>query len=222
MSTTLAQTVLPPVDRTFADVLDHLGGILPERVYAFPPAGAAEPRDVEAVRARSGRTCELIDGVLVEKTVGYLESRLAIVLGYLLETFLEEHDLGIVLGEAGTLEILPNQVRAADISFLSWDHFPDRQLPQEAVPALAPDLAVEILSDGNTEKEMERKLRDYFEAGVQLVWYIDPRSRTARSYTALDSCKKIPENGPLSGGTVLPGFELSLDELFARAERRER
>jgi len=222
MATTLAQTVLPPVDRTFADVLDHLGGIPPERVYAFPPAGAAEPQDVEAVRARSGRTCELIDGVLVEKTVGYLESRLAIVLGYLLETFLEEHDLGIVLGEAGTLEILPNQVRAADISFLSWDRFPDRQLPQEPVPALTPDLAVEILSEGNTAQEMERKLRDYFEAGVQLVWYIDPRARTARSYTAPDSCRQVPENGTLSGDTVLPGFELSLDELFARAERRGR
>ena len=65
---------------------------------------------------------------------------------------------------------------------------------------------------------MERKLRDYFAAGVRLVWYIDPRSRTARAYTAPDSCQELTDQGTLSGGDVLPGFELSLAELFAEID----
>ena len=68
--------------------------------------------------------------------------------------------------------------------FIAWERFPNRQLPREPIPALAPDLAIEVLSEGNTEQEMQRKLHDYFTAGVRLVWYIDPRSRSAKSYTA--------------------------------------
>ncbi len=65
---------------------------------------------------------------------------------------------------------------------------------------------------------MTRKLRDYFTAGVRLVWLIDPRTRTAKSYSGLDQCESIGKSGALSGGDVLPGFELSLRDLFAEAE----
>jgi Uma2 family endonuclease len=121
-----------------------------------------------------------------------------------------------VLGADGTLEVLPDQVRIPDACFISWDRFPDRKLPEEPIPALAPDLAIEVLSEGNTEQEMQRKLRDYFTAGVRLVWYIDPRTRSARSYSATEQFGEVSEDGALSGGDVLPGFELSLHELLAK------
>ena len=113
--------------------------------------------------------------------------------------------------------ILPHQVRIPDVCFISWDHFPNRQLPSEPIPALAPDLAIEVLSKSNTQAEMQRKLRDYFTAGVRLVWYIDPRTRSAKSYTAENQCVEVAESQSLSGGDVLPGFELPLRELFAKA-----
>ena len=94
--------------------------------------------------------------------MGFYESRLAAVLITFLQVFLDRHDLGIVLGEAGTLRILRDQIRVPDVAFLSWKHFPDRVLPAEAVPSIAPDLAVEILSKSNTPREMERKLDDQF------------------------------------------------------------
>jgi Uma2 family endonuclease len=64
---------------------------------------------------------------------------------------------------------------------------------------------------------MQRKLHDYFTAGVRLVWYIEPRTRTARAYTAEDQCVELGERDSLSGGEVLPGFELPLQDLFAKA-----
>jgi Uma2 family endonuclease len=76
-------------------------------------------------------------------------------------------------------------------------------------------LAVEILSETNTEGEMRRKLQDYFAAGTRLVWYIDPRRRTAVTYTSVEHSAELDENGVLSGGDVLPGFESPLRELFA-------
>lgn len=213
-------TVLPsalPTDWTAADVLKHLGGIPLERIRMYPPPGMATEKDVLQAKSRFNRICELIDGVLVEKTVGCYESLLAAEIIHLLKTFLETHDLGIVLGEAGTLRILPTQVRVPDVSFINWDNFPNRQLPPEPVPALTPDLAVEVLSPGNTEAEMQHKLHDYFTAGVRLVWYIDPRTRTAKAYTAEDQCVELGEQESLSGGEVLPGFELPLKDLFAKA-----
>jgi len=127
-----------------------------------------------------------------------------------------------VFGEAGPFEILAGQVRIPDVCFVAWQRLPDRRLPERPIPAVAPNLAVEILSHSNTRAEMQRKLDDYFSAGVQLVWYIDPPTRTARVYTAVDQHTEIDEQGALSGGDLLPGFELSLADLFARAERRGR
>ena len=164
------------------------------------------------------RICELIDGVLVEKTMGYIESLLAIALSGYLRDYVKAHKLGIILGEAGTLRILPGQVRIPDVSFISWDKFPGGKLPQVQIPAVAPDLAVEVLSPGNTEGEMQRKLHDYFAAGVRLVWYIEPATRTAKVYTSPDLCTQLNETQSLTGGEVLPGFQLSLHDLFAEIE----
>ena len=84
-----------------------------------------------------------------------------------------------------------------------------------------PDLVVEILSKGNTPKEMKRKLGEYFKAGVRLVWYVDPSKRTVTVYTAVDRSTVLHEDDTLDGGDVLPGFSLSIRDWFAEAECTE-
>ncbi len=135
---------------------------------------------------------------------------------------MRERKLGVVLGPDGTLRISPRQVRIPDVCFIRWDRFPGGKLPATPIPAVAPDLAVEVLSEGNTEGEMRRKLRDYFAAGVRLVWYVDWRTRTTAVYTAPEQCQVLGEDDVLTGGDVLPGFELPLRELFAEVDRNER
>ncbi len=103
--------------------------------------------------------------------------------------------------------------------FISWQRFPKKSLENVPIPALIPDLAIEVLSKSNTKREMERKLMEYFQAGVRLVSYIDPRKRDARAYTSVDQVTIMAEDGFLDGGDVLPGFRLSLAELFAEADR---
>jgi Uma2 family endonuclease len=207
---------------TAADMQQRLGGVPLERILMVPPPGTATVEDVERVRRQTGRICELVDGILVEKPVGYYGSRIAVVLGHMIEGYLDTHDLGMTLGEAGTLEILSDIVRAADVAYIGWDRIPGEELPEEPVPDLVPDLAVEVLSKSHTPREMERKLREYFEAGVRLVWFIDPKAQTALVYTAPDQCSPVEQDGTLSGGDVLPGFEVPLKEVFERASRRQR
>ena len=70
---------------------------------------------------------------------------------------------------------------------------------------------------------MERKLREYFLAGVRLVWMIDPSKRTAEVYTAPDApAAHLDETQALDGGDVLPGFTLPLAGLFGASPAEPR
>jgi Uma2 family endonuclease len=207
---------------TVAELLERLGGIPAHRVRWKPYPGTATEKDViTAEAALDKRLCELIDGTLVEKAVGQYESRLALLIGHYLETYLEQekHDLGICYGADAMLRIVPGRIRLPDVSFVSWDKLPNRELPAEPIANLVPDLAVEVLSESNTPREMENKRREYFRGGARLVWEIDPKTQSARVYTDPDTFQEISPDGGLDGGDVLPGFVLPLKRLFARAQR---
>lgn len=210
-----AKNEFPPT-WTLADLLKHLGDISPERIRLRPSLGSATERHVIAIQQREDRLYELMEGVLVAKVLGYSESYLAIELGRLLGNFIAEHDLGVLTGADGDLRLMRGLVRIPDLAFIAWEHLPERRIPDEALPDLTPDLAVEILSEGNTPGEMDRKLKDYFFAGTRLVWYIDPARRTVRVYTSPDQWVKLTERQTLEGVAVLPGFTLRLKQLFAR------
>jgi Uma2 family endonuclease len=210
-----------PCDWTFAQVQEQLGGIPPDRIRAFPAAGTATEEDLQAALARTDRTCELVDGILVEKAMGSFESLLAGALISLLGPFVDEHDLGVVLAPDGMLKLFPGLIRAPDVSFIRWERFPGDRLPAEPFWPVCPDLAVEILSPGNTEEEMRRKIREYFKAGAGCVWIVDPPSRTAKIYTSPRRFALIGEDGTLEAAGLLPGFQLRLKDWFARAARRK-
>jgi Uma2 family endonuclease len=209
----------PPQYKTLAELLDRLGDIPPERIRFNPLPGTATFNDVLEIEAHEDRLCELIDGVLVEKPMGFAESRIAILLCAALQRFAEDHDLGIVTGESGMIRMPANLVRIPDAAFFAWRHFPGRELPDEGAPELAPDLAVEVLSKGNTAKEMDRKLHEYFSIGVRLVWFVDPRTRSVSVYTSPTRCKTLSSEDSLDGGKVLVGFKMPVARLFANLKR---
>ena len=131
---------------------------------------------------------------------------------------MRRHKLGIVSGPDGSIRLFPGLVRIPDVAFASWDCFPGRKRPKAPIPHLAPDLVVEVLSKGNTKAEMNRKLREYFEAGVRLVWMVVPNKRAVRVHTAVDQSVLLAEDQSLDGGAVLPGFVLPLNEQFVKDE----
>jgi Uma2 family endonuclease len=144
-----------------------------------------------------------------------MESLLAIEIGALLRNWVKPRKLGVVLGEAGMLRLAPGLIRIPDVAFLGKDKFPGGRFPRDSAWSLAPDLAIEVLSASNTEKEMTEKLHDYFTAGTRLVWYVDPSKRHVQVFTSPINSRIVTQDQLLDGGEVLPGFELSLKELFA-------
>lgn len=207
----------PAEPETLGELLEQLGGISPHRVRLRPSPGSATEKDVLDILRRTNRLCELVDGVLVEKVMGYPESTLACQIIKLLGNFLDQHDLGNLAGMDGTMRLMPKLVRIPDVSFVRWEKLPSRQPPAEPIPDLVPDLAVEVLSEGNTRGEMDRKLREYFLAGVSLVWFVDLNARLIRVYDSPEDCRVLKEGDVLDGGSVLPGLTLAVREVFARS-----
>lgn len=206
-----------PGPHTVADLLARLDGIPPSRVRLVPWPGTATERDVLHALDHEDRLCELIDGTLVEKAMGYEEALLA---GWLLtdiNLFLRANPIGIAAGADAVLKLTTGLVRIPDISFISWDRLPGRKLPKKPIPRLNIDLAVEVLSKANTKAEMDRKLREYLDAGARLVWYVEPKKRLVRVFTSEGRPTILRDGDVLDGGAVLPGFALPLTRLFDQA-----
>jgi Uma2 family endonuclease len=216
MSTAIAP---PDTIENLADLHERLGGIPLNRIRFRPPMGTATEQDVLDVHAREKRLCELVDGVLVEKAAGFAESCLAGEVLHRLKLFVDPRNLGLIAGEAGMMRLTSGLVRIPDVSFVAWEQIPGGRMPKKPIPKLAPTLAVEVLSEGNTEQEMERKRQEYFAAGTRLAWVVDPETRTVRVYASVDEFTVLEEEDTLDGGAVLPEFTLPLRELFAELDK---
>jgi Uma2 family endonuclease len=207
---------------TVADLLHRLGDISADRVRMDPPPGRATFDDLVRVNDQHlGQVCEWVENTLVEKAMGFNESWLAAIIIGRFDAYLLIHNIGMLTAPDGVMKILPNIGRAPDVSFISWGSLPGGKPPPRAekVPAVVPDLVVEVLSASNKPREMARKRDEYFRAGVKKVWEIDPGSRSANVFTDSKTATPIPVDGDLDGDDILPGFTLSLREVFDRAER---
>ena len=61
-----------------------------------------------------------------------------------------------------------------------------------------------------------RSRDEYFEAGAQVVWLVNRKTRTVAVYTSPEQCETLTENDVLTGGTVLPGFTLEVHQIVRR------
>jgi Uma2 family endonuclease len=181
-----------------------------------PPPGTATEQDLLRLIEREDRLVELIDGTLVEKPVGRVESRIAVVLVLALGNFINPRKLGYLAGEGGMLRMKSGRIRIPDISFVSVGDVPPGTPPNQPVPTLPPTLAVEIVSETNTAAEMRQKAREYFESGSRLVWMIYPKTRTVEVFERLQEqpARVLSEVDVLDGGRVLPGFSIPVPRFF--------
>lgn len=208
--------------RTVADFLQQLGDVPPERVRIVPPIGLATLDDLIAVNeSKFDPICEWVDGSLIEKARGNYESWLTCIISGRFMEYLTEHRIGILLSSTGALRIRPDLARSGTLMFVAWESFPGGRLPprEDRVPEAVPDLVLEVLFPSNTPGEMARKRKEYFTAGVKQVWEIEPIAELARAYSGVDTVRDIPAGGILAADDILPGFALSLAQVFARANR---
>jgi Uma2 family endonuclease len=97
---------------------------------------------------------------------------------------------------------------------------PGGRIPTAAIPDLVPNFVIEVLSPSNTYAEMSRKRREYFHAGVELLWMVDHRARAVTVFRSTQDVTVCLDDQMLDGGKVLPGWQVSIAELFSRLDRK--
>jgi Uma2 family endonuclease len=164
---------------------------------------------------REGKRYELLKGTLIEMApTGEIHGVLTAELAFLLTAFVRQYDLGRVYGAETGFKLAenPDTVVGADAAFVSKARL--KPLKEDYFDG-APDLAVEVMSPGNTKTEMHEKVKAYFEAGARLVWFVFPKARAVYAYTDATTVTILTENDTLTGGDVLPGFAVKVSEIFS-------
>jgi Uma2 family endonuclease len=203
---------------TASEVIARFGDIPIARIRTSPAPGEATEADVIELNERHDRLYELIDGTLVEKAMGWQEAELAIIIATLLRKFVVENRLGKVFGPDGMLRLEPEQIRIPDVAFVSKQRFASRAPTPGAFWELGCDLAVEVISPSNTRREMERKLNDYFAAGVGAVWLVYLNPREVVVYSSPNKSVTLRGEDVLDGADILAGFSVPVAQLFAELD----
>jgi Uma2 family endonuclease len=159
--------------------------------------------------------CELVEGRIVPMTpTGFTHGGVELELGMSLGAYAKETGLGkVVVGEVGLfVRRDPDTVRAADILFISTARLA-RQGPSPYLD-VPPELIVEILSPDDRWTDVMEKLGDYFAAGVDRVWVVDPRLRKVFAYSSLNEVETLGEKDVLIDEEILPGYSCRVSSLF--------
>jgi Uma2 family endonuclease len=160
---------------------------------------------------------ELIDGEPVEMSPSADESSSigATIIGFLIP-FVRPRRLGRVYGADGGFVLFPDRatVRVPDVAFVRAERAPQGRA-RKSFPRLAPDLVMEVLSPSDSTSEVVAKLEMYQEAGVPLIWLVDPDKMTVTVIEAGSPTTVLGRDDILHGGNVLPGFSVPVAELFA-------
>ena len=194
------------------DLLSDLGEIPAGRVVADPAPGTATFDDAVAA-IKAGRGVELLHRTLVEKAMGLEESVLGSLIIARLLRFVQAEGRGVVSGEQGFVRLLFDRVRGPDVAFFESARWRDGDRGA-AVPALIPNFVVEVLSRSNTRAEMHQKRTEYFAAGVEEAWFVDPADRSIAVYRSVDGVRVHRIGDTIAAGGALAGFELSVEALF--------
>lgn len=159
--------------------------------------------------------CELVNGRVVPMAPaglihGEVESRLDMELAL----YARETGSGRVLvGEVGIYTGRdPDTVRGADIVFISYERYA-RRGPSVFLD-VAPELVVEILSPEDRPGQVNDKIREYLAAGVDRIWFVNPRRRSVLVYRSSGPVETLEVGETLRDNEILPGFALPLSELF--------
>lgn len=156
---------------------------------------------------------EFIDGKLEKKEMATAKhSGIATRLSAEIWFYLKKNKIGRVYGDNTTFQIGANK-RIPDVSFVSAKKIPPTGEPLD-IWNFAPDLAIEVISPSERHNKVERKIREYFDAGVTQVWKIVPEFKTLTIYFSPTETKILTEKDEVTCEEILPSFRLNLSDIF--------
>jgi len=159
-----------------------------------------------------GRKYELVDGEIRVSPAGARHGLVCVRLVLRLGGFVEERRLGHVFDSSTGFRLPGGNVRSPDVSFVKLGRFPEERISED-FSDVVPDIAVEVLSPEDRSRDILDKVGDYLQAGVRLIWVVDPKRQTAVAYESLTAISAIALDGALDGKDVVPGFRAVLRDI---------
>ncbi len=189
-------------------------------ILVEPPIIAPEPARYTAedlLTMPDGDDYELVDGQLVERTMGIESVWVGGRVYRLLSDYSDAHSSGWTLTEGASFQIFkddPNRTRRADASVIRRGRLPGEKLPKGHC-RVTPDLVAEVVSPNDNSYELNEKILDWRSAGVMLIWVIDPENQTVTVYRhATSQVTLLTGDDEITGEDVLPGFRCSIRDFF--------
>ena len=160
---------------------------------------------------------ELVDGEIIPMSPSADESSsIGWMIGYLLGLHVVPRKLGRLYNAEAGFVLFPDRatVRVPDVAFVRADRMPSGEARRHFVN-VPPDLAVEVHSPSDRPRDIARKAAMYQQAGVPLVWLVDPDTRTVPVLALGQPPVTLGVGDELDGGEVLPEFQVAVAEVFA-------
>ena len=158
-----------------------------------------------------GRKYELVDGRAKEVPTGARHGRIGTRLIRMLGPYADT--VGEIFDSSTGFRMPAGNIRSPDVSVVLRSRFPDGRVPAGYLDG-APDLAVEIVSPTEDRNDASRKIGEYFDAGAQQVWIVQPVTRTVTVYHSMDRVRTYEAHEELEGGDLLPGFRCVVSDVF--------
>jgi Uma2 family endonuclease len=170
--------------------------------------------ELPAIAARDDYRYELVAGRVIRMSpVGWQHGMIVVRLIGLLDAHIRPRGLGAVVTEVGfKLRSNPDTVRGPDVAFVRQDRLPAEKW--RGYWSGAPDLAMEVLSPGDTPRDINAKVTEYLAAGVREVVVIDPDEATVTRHRSGSAPKVVRSDGELDLGDVVPGFRCTVDDIL--------
>lgn len=203
-------------------LLEYVQSVRPEVRIAEPvviPPPDGHSWTIDDLNALTGdeHRYELVEGELYMMTpASPTQGRYAALLAAALVDFVIAQDLGeVYVAEPGfALDPDPKgTVRAPDVAFVLKERIPPAE-EARGFWAIAPDVAVEIISPSETAYSVEAKVAEYLRAGVRLVWLVYPEAEVVVEFAEGWQVRRLTKGDALEGGVVIPGFTMPLARLF--------
>jgi Uma2 family endonuclease len=161
-----------------------------------------------------GRKRELVDGAIVVSPAGARHGLISVRISTRLAAFVGSGRHGYVLDSSTGFRLPNGNVRLPDVAYVSRERAGEEPLGEDFVE-VPPDLAVEVLSPSDRPRSVLDKVGEYLQAGVRIVWVIDPSRRRAAVYRSATETREVREEDLLDGEDVLPGFACRLADVLA-------
>ncbi len=164
-----------------------------------------------ALPENADRRLEFIGGEVIEVVSNNYASLIAARILAEIVTYNKQKRLGYITGADGGY-MVSGERYIPDVAFISKVKQPEPS--HETHNPQAPELAVEVVSPTDVTRAVVDKIANYLAAGT-VVWVVYPDQQEAKIYEPGQPVRTIAKDGVLDASRVLPGFALTLKDIFA-------